>query len=238
MIILPAIDIQNGLCVRLRQGVASDATVYGDDPVEMAKKWESEGAEYLHVVDLDGAFSGEGKNTEAIRRICEAVKIPVELGGGIRSFAAAEDRFALGVSRIIIGSVALENPALAADLAAKYGADRVAVSIDAKNNVAQAHGWVDGSLKKVLPLAKELVAAGCTTIIYTDIVKDGMLSGPNLEMLIQLQRIEGISLIASGGISCIGDIKKLDEMGLYGVICGKALYEGKVTMEEIRALRK
>ncbi len=237
MIIFPAIDIQNGNCVRLRKGVASDSTVYGTDPIEMAKKWEREGAQYLHVVDLDGAFEGSGQNTAAIRGICAALSIPVEVGGGIRTEAAVKAHLDNGVTRVIIGSAAVENPSFAIDMAAKYGADHIAVSIDAKGNMATTHGWVDGSGKEVIPFAKELVAAGVSTIIYTDISRDGMLTGPNFDMLGKLQEIPNISLIASGGMSSADDLRKLKAMGLYGAICGKALYENRVTMEEIREIQ-
>lgn len=237
MIIFPAIDIQGGNCVRLKKGVASDSTIYGRDPVDMAKKWEREGAQYLHVVDLDGAFQGSGQNTEAIRKICKALSIPVEVGGGIRTEDAVKAHLANGVRRVIIGSAAVENPSFAIEMAKTYGKDRVAVSIDAKGNMATTHGWVDGSGKEVLSFASQLVEAGVSTIIYTDISRDGMLTGPNFDMLGKLQDIPGISLIASGGMSCAGDLRKLKAMHLYGAICGKALYEGKVTMEEIRDIQ-
>ncbi len=233
MKIFPAIDIQKGRCVRLRKGVASDSTVYGTDPAEMARKWAAEGARYLHVVDLDGAFAGRGENTEAIRRILSAVDIPVEVGGGIRDEAAVKAWLALGVYRVIIGSAAVENPDFAIDMARRYGADHVAVSIDAKGAVVTTHGWVDGSGKEVFPFAEELVNRGVTTIVYTDISRDGMLTGPNFEMLGTLNELPGISLIASGGMSSPEDLKKLKAMGIYGAICGKALYENKVTMADI-----
>ena len=238
MIIFPAIDIQNGCCVRLRKGVAEDATVYGNDPAEMALKWEREGARYLHVVDLDGAFAGSGKNTEAIRRICRLVKIPVEVGGGIRTEAAVKAHLDSGAARVIIGSAAVEDPSFAIDMARRYGAKHIAVSIDAKGDMATTHGWVDGSGKAVLPFAEELVRGGVSTIIYTDISRDGMLTGPNFEMLAALQKISGISLVASGGMSSPEDLRRLQKMGIYGAICGKALYENKVTMADIRDIQE
>ena len=237
LIIFPAIDIQNGNCVRLKKGIASDSTVYGTDPVQMAEKWAREGACYLHVVDLDGAFKGSGQNTEAIRKICAALSIPVEVGGGIRTEEAVKAHLDNGVTRVIIGSAAVEHPSFAVEMAKKYGKEHIAVSIDAKGNMATTHGWVDGSGKEVLPFAEELVAAGVSTIIYTDISRDGMLTGPNFEMLGKLQNIPGISLIASGGMSSAEDLRKLSAMGLCGAICGKALYEGKVSMEEIRKIQ-
>lgn len=238
MIIFPAIDIQKGQCVRLRKGIAADATVYGTDPAAMAKKWEDEGAKYLHVVDLDGAFEGAGQNTGAIRAIASAIRIPFEVGGGIRDEAAVKAHLENGVTRVIIGSAAVENPAFAVEMAKRYGREHIAVSIDAKGDMAATHGWVDGSGRSVLPFAEELVSAGVSTIIYTDISRDGMLTGPNFDMLEKLGGIPGISLIASGGMSAPADLEKLSAMGLYGAICGKALYENKVTMEDIRRIQE
>jgi phosphoribosylformimino-5-aminoimidazole carboxamide ribotide isomerase len=233
MKIFPAIDIKNGQCVRLRQGVESDVTVYGLDPAAMAARFEKEGAKYLHVVDLDGAFKGNGQNTKAIERICEAVSIPVEVGGGLRTEDDVKAHFARGVWRVIFGSKAVEDPEFIGHLAKTYGADRIAVSVDAKGNRVTTHGWVNESTIEVIPLVKKLMSLGVTTFIYTDISRDGMLTGPNFDMLQQLNDIPGISLVASGGVSGAADLKKLKEMNLYGAITGKALYEGRVTMEEI-----
>ena len=226
MIVFPAIDIQNGHAVRLRQGVKDDSTTYFENPVDAAVKWCDEGAMFLHVVDLDGAFSGTLTNASIIGDICEAVDIPVEVGGGIRSEEAIETYLEAGVNRVIIGSKAVEDPKFITAMAKKYGSS-LAVSIDAK---------VDGSDKKVLPFAQSMLDIGINTLVYTDISRDGMLTGPNFEMLSQLQQLPFIRLIASGGMSSIDDLKKLQAMGVYGAITGKALYEGKITMAEIRAL--
>ena len=223
MIVFPAIDIQGGKVVRLRQGVKEDSTTYFDDPVETAVKWRDEGAMFLHVVDLDGAFSGDRRNADVIGRICDAVDIPVQVGGGIRSEEAIETYLEEGVNRVIIGSKAVEDAAFITDMAKKYGS-ALAVSIDAKGDMVATRGWVDGSDKEVLP------------IVYTDISRDGMLTGPNMEMLSLLQQLPFIRLIASGGVSGIDDLKQLQAMKVYGAITGKALYEGKVTMAQIRAL--
>lgn len=236
MIVFPAIDIQKGKAVRLRQGVAEDSTVYFDDPVQAAVKWCDEGALFLHVVDLDGAFSGASENADVIEAICDAVDIPVEVGGGIRTEETIEDYLERGVSRIIIGSKAAEDESFLIDMAQKY-ASSLAVSIDARNDVVATHGWVDGSDKKVIPFARFLLSIGIRTLVYTDIGRDGMLTGPNLDMLEKLQQLPFIRLIASGGISSIEDLKTLRRLGLYGAITGKALYEGKLTMAEIRSLR-
>lgn len=235
MIIFPAIDIQNGRVVRLRQGVAGAGKEYFEDPVEAARKWCDEGALFLHVVDLDGAFAGEPKNKDIIRRICESVEIPVEVGGGIRTEEAIEEYLNNGVSRVILGSKAAEDQHFLVEAARQY-ASSLAVSLDAKNDVVATHGWVDGSDKKVIPFALFLLSIGIRTLIYTDIRRDGMLTGPNLAMLEKLQQLPFIRLIASGGIGTIEDLKALQAMGIYGAITGTALYEGRVTMAEIRAL--
>lgn len=235
MIVFPAIDIQGGRAVRLRQGVKEDSTAYFDDPVEAALKWRSEGAEYLHVVDLDGAFSGETRNADIVAKICKAVGIPVQIGGGVRSEETIKKYLAAGAARVIIGSKAVEDEAFITAMAQKYGA-QLAVSIDAKGDVVATRGWVSGSDKKVLPFAQFLLGIGIETIVYTDISRDGMLTGPNMEMMAKLQALPGIKLIASGGMSCIADLQNLQRLGVYGAITGKALYEGKITMAEIRSL--
>ncbi len=235
MIVFPAIDIQNGRAVRLRQGVKDDSTAYFDNPVDAALKWAGEGAAYLHVVDLDGAFSGKTPNADIIGSICRAVDVPVQVGGGIRSEETIKTYLQAGVSRVIIGSKAVEDEGFIREMAEKYGS-ALAVSLDAKGDTVVTRGWVEGSDKKVLPFAEFLLSIGIKTIIYTDVSRDGMLTGPNMEMLAQLQKLGGINLIASGGMSCIDDLKKLKAMGVYGAITGKALYEGKITMAEIKNL--
>ena len=233
MKIFPAIDIEDGHCVRLKQGKIQDLTVYGDDPVKMALKWESLGAKYLHVVDLDGAFKGNGVNTEVIHRICQAVKIPVEVGGGIRTEQAIKQHIENGVWRVIIGSKAVASPYFAIQAAKKYGADHIAVSVDAHGDTVATNGWVKSTGHEVKDLARRFEDFGVEAFLYTDISRDGMLTGPNFEMMGKLQALPGIHLIASGGVSCADDLRKLSDMGLYGAITGKALYEEKVTMEEI-----
>ncbi len=235
MIVFPAIDIQGGRAVRLRQGIKEDSTAYFDDPVEAALKWRGEGAEYLHVVDLDGAFSGETQNADIVAQICKAVGIPVQIGGGVRSEEIIKKYLAAGAARVIIGSKAVEDEAFITAMAQKYGS-QLAVSIDAKGDVVATRGWVSGSDKKVLPFAQFLLGIGIETIVYTDISRDGMLTGPNMEMLAKLQALLGIKLIASGGMSCIADLQNLQRLGVYGAITGKALYEGKITMAEIKSL--
>ena len=227
MIVLPAIDIQGGHAVRLRQGVESDSTKYFDDPVEAALQWAEGGAQFLHVVDLDGAFTGSRCNAQVIGKICDAVDI--------RSEEAITAYLDQGVARVIIGSKAAEDEAFIREMAKKYGSELV-VSIDAKGDTVTTKGWVAGSDKKVLPFASFLISIGLRTLVYTDISRDGMLTGPNFSMLEQLQRLPYIRLIASGGMSSIDDLKTLQAMGIYGAITGKALYEGRITMEQIREL--
>lgn len=233
MKIFPAIDIEDGHCVRLKQGKIEDLTVYGDDPVKMALKWEKEGAKQLHVVDLDGAFKGNGENKEIIGKMAKAISIPIEVGGGIRTEQAIKEYLDMGVYRVIIGSKAAASPYFAIRAAKDYGPDHIAVSIDAKGDEVATHGWVDGSSRKVMTFAETLLSHGVNTIIYTDISRDGMLVGPNMDMMARLQALKGIHLIASGGVSGAEDLRKLAELGVYGAITGKALYEGKVTMKEI-----
>lgn len=235
MIVFPAIDIQDGHVVRLRQGIKEDSTTYDDDPVKVAVKWRDEGAMFLHVVDLDGAFSGDRCNAAVIEEICDAVDIPVQVGGGIRSEEAIETYLEAGVNRVIIGSKAVEDEAFITAMAKTYGSS-LAVSIDAKGNMVATRGWVGGSDKEVLSFASFLLTIGVRTIIYTDISRDGMLTGPNMDMMMLLQRLPYIRLIASGGVSSIDDLKQLQQLNLYGAITGKALYEGKITMAQIRTL--
>lgn len=233
MILLPAIDIKNGKCVRLQQGRADLETAYFDDPVEVAKMWESQGAKYLHLVDLDGAFTGDQPNKELIERIVQSVGIPVEIGGGIRTEATVASYLSLGVDRVILGTGAVENMDLVRDLCRKYPG-QIAVSVDAKGEYVAIKGWVETSEKQVLPFTRELQEAGVSTLIYTDISRDGMLMGPNLDVLRLLQETLEMNIIASGGIARIENIRDLAALGVYGAISGKALYEGTLTMKEVR----
>ena len=234
MIILPAIDLMGGQVVRLRQGKASEKTVYSNDPVAFAKKWEDEGGDYLHVVDLDAAFTGASHNLDAVKKITDAISIPCELGGGMRSEEALQRAFDAGVARVVIGTRAVESLDFVSDMARQFGGDRIAVGIDAKNGVVSVKGWTELSSVRALDLAKKAEAAGAGTIIYTDIATDGMLVGPNFPELQQMLDTLGCQLIASGGVSNAEDVRKLRAMpGLYGAIIGKALYENTVTLGEL-----
>ena len=231
MRIYPAIDIKDGKCVRLTQGSFSDVTVYGDEPVEIAKKWELSGAEFLHTVDLDGAQKGSGINRKVIIKIAQTLKIPVQTGGGIRTIEDIRELIDGGVSRVILGTVAVKNPELV-DAAIKEFGDKIAVGIDAKDGLVAISGWEEVSSVSALELAEEMCKKGVKTIIYTDIATDGMLSGPNLSAMKQMADSVSADIIASGGVGSIDDILSLIPTGVEGVIVGKALYAGKVDLKD------
>lgn len=240
MIIFPAIDIRGGKCVRLTKGDFSQETVFSDRPEEMAKKWAAQGAQYLHVVDLDGALAGKSVNLAAIKAIIEAVSIPIELGGGIRTMENIEMLLALGVERVILGSVAVREPELVREACTKFG-ERIVVGIDAKDGIVAVDGWgVSGDVQAPV-LAKQMAAAGVRHIIYTDISRDGMLSGVNVEATADLARAAGIQVIASGGVSCLEDIRQVKaaaSAGIEGVIVGKAIYTGALDLPAALELAK
>lgn len=231
MIILPAIDLKDGKCVRLEQGLFDKVTVFGDDPVEMAKKWESEGGEYLHLVDLDGAKDGVPKNLEVIKGICKNIDIPIQLGGGIRNKETVKILLDAGVTRVILGTMAINNIELLEELVKEYG-ERIVVSIDAKDGLVAVDGWVNVSEVNSIDLVKRLEKIGVETIVYTDIAKDGMMEGPNFEIYKKLGEEANIDVIASGGVSSLENVKKLKEMDMYGAIIGRALYTGDINLKE------
>ncbi len=231
MIIYPAIDIIGGKCVRLQQGSYSDVTVFGDSPVDMARKWESLGAEYLHVVDLDGARSGKSENAEIIAQIAKTLKIPVQIGGGIRTLETIEAYLSGGLSRVILGTSAVNNREMLISALKEYK-DKIAVGIDAKDGKVAIHGWEKTSDFTAVEFAKEVEALGTKTIIYTDISRDGMLKGPNLQAMKEMADSVSLNVIASGGVSKLADIVDLKQTGVSGVIVGKALYTGNVNLKE------
>lgn len=231
MIIYPAIDIKDKSCVRLTQGDYGKVTIYEKDPVKVAKRWESMGAEILHIVDLDGAKDGERVNQSVVKEILENINIPIQLGGGIRDTRDVKELLELGVSKVIIGTSALKNPAWIKETIEKYG-DRIMVSIDARNGLIATDGWQNISDIKAIDFIKKLKLYGLSRIVYTDIEKDGMLVGPNFKMYDELSKNVSIEVIASGGVTSIEDIEKLKSMNLYGAIVGKALYDGKLDLEE------
>ena len=232
MILFPAIDIRGGKCVRLIQGDYDQEIIYNDSPVAMAKEWERQGAEYIHVVDLDGAKTGDSLNKTAIERMAKSVQVPIQVGGGIRTMDAIDSHIANGVSRVIIGTAAIEDPQFVGDAVAKYDR-KIAVSIDARNGFVATNGWTETSDVKAVDLLLRLADIGVKTVVYTDILKDGMLLGPNFIELQMMNEASGIDIIASGGVSTERDIAKLREMNLYGAIIGKALYEGNLSLEKV-----
>lgn len=240
MILFPAIDIRNGRCVRLTEGKFECETVFAEDPAEMAVRWADAGAEYLHVVDLDGALAGQSANIEVIKRILAKVKIPVQVGGGIRTLANIENMLALGVTRVILGSVAVRNPELVREACQKFPG-QVVVGIDAKNGEVAVEGWGIGGGIDAVELAKKMAAVGVEHIIFTDISRDGMLSGVNVEATAELAKASGIKVIASGGVSSLADLKALQEHaadGIEGCIIGKAIYTGAIDLKEALAALK
>lgn len=238
MIILPAIDLKEGRCVRLEQGLMEKDTVYNDDPAAQARIWQEQGGELLHLVDLDGAFAGVPRNKAAIEAIVKAVDIPTELGGGIRDLATIEAYLALGIDRVILGTVAKENPALVKEACRKFPG-HIVVGIDAKDGLVAVRGWAEVTEKRATELAQEMEGFGVEAIIYTDIARDGMLQGPNIEATGALAEAISIPVIASGGVSSLEDIRNLltiEAKGVAGVITGKAIYSGSLDLREAVAL--
>ena len=229
MLILPAIDLRNGKCVNLVQGRAGEQTIFSDQPAEMAQQWQQGGAEYLHLVDLDGAFGTVSDNLHIVKEIVGMLQIPVQLGGGIRTMEKLDDVLALGVTRAILGTAALKNPPLVAAACKKYGS-RIAVGIDAKDGMVATEGWLDVSEKSAISFAQEMENCGVQTIIYTDIKSDGMLQGPNLETTAAIADAVSVNVIASGGVASIQDIEALKAIEVHGAIVGRALYTGALDL--------
>ncbi|SDD70642.1 1-(5-phosphoribosyl)-5-[(5-phosphoribosylamino)methylideneamino]imidazole-4-carboxamide isomerase [Desulfuromonas thiophila] len=240
MLVIPAIDLKGGCCVRLEQGLMDKDTVYNDDPAAQARSWQEQGAELLHLVDLDGAFAGVPKNRNAIAAIVAALQIPTQLGGGIRDLETIEAYLRLGVTRVILGTVAKENPALVAE-ACRLFPGRIVVGIDAKEGRVAVRGWADVTEKRATELAREMEGLGVEAIIYTDIARDGMMQGPNLEATAALADAIRIPVIASGGISSLRDIENLlplEARGVCGAITGKAIYSGALDLRQAIALTR
>lgn len=234
MLIIPAIDLKEGKCVRLEQGLMDKATVYSDDPATTAKHWEAQGAELLHVVDLNGAFAGVPKNLDAIKAIRGAVRMPIEVGGGIRDLATIRSLVAIGIDRIILGTAAIENPAFVQEACVKFPG-RIIVGIDAREGLVAIKGWAEVTQVKAVDLAVKMQEYGVIAIIYTDIKRDGMLSGPNIEATQALAKALHIPVIASGGVHTMKDIENLltvRHSGVSGVITGKAIYSGSLNLRE------
>lgn len=232
MLVIPAIDLKDGKCVRLLQGRADAITEYPDNPVETAKRWEACGAKLIHIVDLDGALTGDQKNLKSIKEIRRTVSVEIELGGGIRDIKRIEMLLGLGINRVILATVAIERPELVKEACRRFP-QRIIAGIDARDGRVAIKGWVELTDIKATELAKRMEDCGIWGIIYTDISRDGMLTGPNIEALKKIVETVSIPVIASGGVSSLEDIKRLKEIkGLYGVITGKALYSGAIDLRE------
>ncbi len=235
MLVIPAIDLKNGRCVRLLQGRKADVTVYNENPVEVAKDFVAAGAKMIHVVDLDGAFDGaESSNRAVVRAIVDAVDVPIEFGGGIRSLTDVQDLCAAGVARIVLGTVAAESPLLLKEFVNNFSA-KICVGIDARDGRVMTRGWESETPLLAVDLARSVAECGVERIVYTDIARDGMLSGPNIEQTLAVAQAANVHVTASGGVSSLDDIKRLRDAGdarLDSIIVGKALYEGKIKLEE------
>ena len=241
ILIFPAIDIKDGKCVRLVQGAQGTETIYSDDPAKMATLWRGENAKTLHVVDLDGAFEGHMKNLGAIKKIVDAVDIPVQLGGGIRTYEEVEQLFAIGVYRVVLGTTAIEDPGLVEKVVKAFGIRKVAVGIDAKNGVVMTKGWRHDSGVDAISLALKMKEIGVCRIVYTDIMRDGMMTGPNFDAIKEMAVRTGLKITASGGVSGFRDLVRLQELEPFGVdsvIVGKALYENKFPCEALWRLNE
>lgn len=237
MLVLPAVDVRDGRCVRLIQGAADRERVYDADPAEAAQRWEAAGASWLHVVDLDGAFTGAQANAGAIRRLIAAVTIPVEVGGGMRDLATVERWLQAGARRVILGTVALARGDILEEACHRFG-DRIVVGIDARQGDVRTEGWVVRTGISPSEAAARVIAAGARRIIYTDIDPDGTLGGPNVAAIERFLRALAVPVIAAGGVASVDDVRRLrrlEPIGLEGVIVGRALYEGRVRLEDLLA---
>jgi phosphoribosylformimino-5-aminoimidazole carboxamide ribotide isomerase len=236
MLLIPAIDLKNGRCVRLLQGELDSETVYSDDPAAMACSFEDAGAKRLHLVDLDGAFRGKGKNLDSIHSILKSISIPVQLGGGLRTADDVERMLKLGVSSVIIGTMAVKNPDVFEDIIKRYSSEQIILGIDTRNRKVAIEGWQEGTEIYDVDFALHWKKVGIQRAVFTDIARDGMLSGPNMEALRNFARGTGLKIVASGGVSSMEDLeqlKTLEEDGVDQVISGKAIYEGKLDLKEI-----
>lgn len=231
MQLYPAIDLKNGQCVRLKQGEFKEITVYSDAPEEVAALWQSQGATFLHLVDLDGALAGYSVNRDVIKKIADTVSIPIEIGGGIRSEEAIESMLSLGVARVIIGTRAVENPEFLGEMVKKFGPERIVAGVDAKDGMVAVEGWEKISTISASDLCGRMKEYGIQHIVYTDIARDGMLSGPNVAYTKKLTDDTGLDIIASGGMSSMEDLRQLYEAGVKGAIIGKALYEKRIDLK-------
>jgi len=235
MIIYPAIDLKEGQCVRLIQGNEANKTVYSADPTGVAYSFQKQGAEYLHIVDLDGAFGGSPQNQQAIKEIAARIDIPFQVGGGLRTLKDVEKTLKLGAARVIIGTRAVESPDFIKELLDKFGEEKIVLGLDARDGMVAIQGWVEKSAIPAVDLGRQMRALGVKTAVYTDISRDGLLQGPNINAIEEMAKQTGLQIIASGGVTSpqnIRDLKALEPVGVVGAIIGKALYDGKINLPE------
>ncbi len=236
LLILPAIDIKDGRCVRLIQGAQGTEKIYSDDPVQMAILWRGENSKTIHVVDLDGAFDGKMKNLDVLQRMMKAVDIPIQIGGGIRTYEQVKQLFEIGVYRVVLGTSAIDDPELVSRCVAEFGARKIVIGIDAKNGVVMTKGWKENTGIEAVSLALNMKSLGVCRIVYTDISRDGMLSGPNYDAIRNIAQRTGLKVTASGGVANYQDLIKLQELEKFGVdsvIVGKALYENRFSCQAL-----
>jgi phosphoribosylformimino-5-aminoimidazole carboxamide ribotide isomerase len=239
MLLFPAIDLMDGQVVRLKQGKADQKTVYSAPPIAYARKWQDEGGDWLHIVDLDAAFSGVHKNLEIVQSIAKSLIIPVQLGGGMRSPEAVRAAIDAGVSRVVIGTRAAESLSFVADMVREFGGDKIAVGIDAKDGIVSVKGWTEMSKLTATDFARQVEDVGVETIIYTDIATDGMMQGPNFQELDKMLGVIKCKLIASGGVSSFADVQRLSQRPrIHGAIIGKALYDSAIRLHLVSSSRK
>ena len=234
MEIWPAIDLRGGKCVRLRQGDYSQETVFGDDPASIAKQWANQGGQYLHLVDLDAAKDGSSANLASVRAIVEAVDIPCELGGGVRSRDKIRELLEIGLARLVVGTRALKEPDWFREVCREFP-QRLVLGIDARDGMVATDGWLETSETSAIDLARQFEGEPLAAIVYTDIATDGMMAGPNVEAMAEMQRSVNVPVVASGGVTTVDDVQWLSEAGMAGCIIGRALYEGTIDLK--RALQ-
>ena len=237
MDIIPAIDLKDGKCVRLYQGDYNRETIFSEAPVAVAQKWRSLGAERLHLVDLDGAAAGEPKNLTMVEAIVKQVGLPVQVGGGVRNQATVEKLLNIGVQRVILGTIAIEQPSLVNELSQQFG-EAIIVGIDARDGFVATRGWKQETGVTAVELARKMVVLGAQRILYTDIKRDGTLTEPNYKALDELRNAVAIPVIAAGGIASIAHLQKLRELGVEGAVIGKAIYTGNINLKEALSLQK
>lgn len=232
MEIIPSIDIRGGKVVRLYQGDYGRETVYGDDPVAVALRWQKEGAPRIHVVDLDGARTGKPQNLDGIKSILQQVDVPVQVGGGVRSLESAQQLLDAGVQRVVFGTAAVRDPNLVTEACAKLGSEAVVVGVDAKDGMVAVQGWTEGTAMQAEALVRGMARAGVRRFVFTDVATDGTLRGPNVAAVADLKKIKGVHIICSGGVGSLEDLDRLAAAGIEGVILGSALYQGAIRLQE------